>query len=78
MNKITKEETGFRGKVSKVSYEKKYVLRKISGDGLVKHDENVSEYETFQSEDEALEFCASREIWDVVILPIVVKNWLVD
>jgi len=47
-------------------------------DPSAKRDEDVSEYETFKTEDEALEFCASRGIWDVVILPIVVKNWLVD
>ena len=75
MNKIIKEETWYRGGTSKVAYVKKYILRLISTDGLVKQDEDVSEYQIFDSEDEALQFCAEKEIWDVIILPIVTKDW---
>jgi len=78
MNKILKEETNRRGETSKVAYLKKYILRRISSDGLLKHHEDVSEYQTFNSEDEALQFCADRQIDDVLILQIVQKDYFPD
>ena len=78
MSKIIKQETGFRGKISKVAYVKKCVLRYISGDGLVKHHKDAGEYATFETEDAALEFCAEKDMYDVVILPMVAKEWFVD
>lgn len=76
MNKITKEEASkVNGQTRKVAYFKEYVLRQISSDGLIKHHEDISEHQTFKTENEALQFCADKGIWGVVVLPIVAKDW---
>lgn len=73
MTKITKTETGWNKKPHLVEYSIRYVIRSISADGLIKVPENVSEYETFNSPEDALAECARIGIEDVYIMTKVQK-----
>lgn len=76
MNKIEKTEYNpFSRKDQVVTYEKSWIIRQISDDGLLKHHPDVSKYKTFETEDQAFEYCATQQIEQVVILPFINKNY---
>lgn len=60
---------------TKYTYKKKYIIRSISSDGVIKLCSEInarqwtrSEYEWFDTEEEALECLAKNEIHDGVVL----------
>ncbi len=61
----------------------KYIIRKITEDGLVKPanygysswSNTNTEYNFFDSVEDAVKFCEEKEIYSVVILPQIVLTW---
>lgn len=76
MDKIQKTEySRYVDKEQAVTYERHWIIRRISDDGMLKHHPDVSEYKVFETEDQAFEYCADHGIEEVVILPFIRKNY---
>ena len=76
MDKI--EKTEYNRCVDKeqvATYERRWIIRRILDDGLIKHHPDVSRYKVFETEDQAFEYCADNKIEQVVILPFIQKNY---
>ena len=61
---------------------KKYKIYSVSEDGLMKPakygsfwNRQTTEYDEFNSEEEAMQFCVNEDIVDVIIIPYIRTDW---
>lgn len=72
ISKIHEDYWRWDGK-TKNEYALKYVIKEISSDGLLRRASSESHYfeRSFETVEEAFEYCAENNFTGVVILPIV-------